>query len=114
MPPPRPSTRFPCLEPDSPDGCPDDLDGLAAFATVDSGCAIDPRDLEFVRSARIGAVQAWAWRFDADGDRAWAMVAVTDSGRVVRSCLFEGIDLPTPVDAEQALLADFGTLALSR
>jgi len=111
MPPSRLTTSIPHLEPDSADGCPDDLDRLAAFATVDSGCPIDRHDLEFVRTARIGALQAWAWRFDADGDPAWAMVAVTDSGHVVRSCLFEGIDLPAPVDVEHALLADFGTLA---
>jgi hypothetical protein len=111
MSPSQPLTSIPHLEPDTADGCPDDLDRLAAFATVDSGCPIDPQDLEFVRSARIGALQAWAWRFDADGDPAWAMVAVTGGGHVVRSCLFEGIDLPAPVDVEQALLADFGSLA---
>ncbi len=111
MPPLPPAPPIPHLEPDSADGCPDDLDHLAAFATVDSGCPIDPDDLEFVRSARIGRLRAWAWRFDADGDPALAMVALTDSGRVVRSCLFEGVDLPAPVDVEQALLADFGVLA---
>jgi len=102
---------IPYLHPDTPAGCPDDLDHLAAYATVDSGCPIDAHDLEFVRSARIGRLRAWAWRFDAAGDPAWAMVAETDGGRVVRSCLFDGIDLPAPVDVEQALMADFGALA---
>jgi hypothetical protein len=107
-----PSTiPIPHLDPDSAQGCPDDLDRLAAFATIDSGCPINPQDMHFVRSARIGLLRAWAWRFDADGDPGLAMVAITGTGKIVRSCLFEGIDLPAPVDIEQALLADFGALA---
>lgn len=100
------------LDPDTEAECPENLDRLAAYATVDSGCAVGPGDFEFVRSARIGRLRAWAWRFDAGGDPAWAMVALTDTGLVVRSCLFEGVDLPAPVDVEQALLTDFGGLAL--
>jgi hypothetical protein len=109
--PPTSTLTIAHLDPDTADGCPDNLDRLAAFATVDSGCPIEPQDMEFVRSARIGGLRAWAWRFDADGDPALAMVAQTDSGQVVRSCLFEGIDLPAPVDVERALMADFGALA---
>jgi hypothetical protein len=99
------------LDPDTAQDCPDDLNRLAAFATIDSGCPIHPHDMEFVRSARIGGLRAWAWRFDADGDPGLAMVAITGAGQVVRSCLFEGVDLPAPVDVGLALLADFGSLA---
>jgi hypothetical protein len=106
-----PSSTIPHLDPDTARDCPDDLDRLAAFATIDSGCPISPQDMEFVRTARIGLLRAWAWRFDADGDPGLAMVAITGQGKIVRSCLFEGIDLPAPVDVEQALLADFGALA---
>ncbi len=111
--PPCSTNRLPFLDPDSARNCPDDLDRLADFATVDSGCPISPRDLHFVRSARIGVLRAWAWRFDAEGDPALAMVAITDSGTIIRSCLFEGIDLPAPLDVEQALLTDFGALAVN-
>lgn len=107
----RSTIPIPHLDPDSAQDCPHDLDRLAAFATVDSGCPISPQDMRFERSAQIGRLRAWVWRFDADGDPALAMVAITGTGKVVRSCLFEGIDMPAPVDVEQALLADFGALA---
>jgi hypothetical protein len=79
---------LPRLSPDVPESCPVATADMVEHVDTEEMGASSPRSsVEFIRTALIGHVKYWIWKYNnGDGDANYALVSEWPGGRTVTMC----------------------------